>query len=111
MAARRLTCDPGASSDDGKVTFRLDASGSVDEGDIQRELMPVFYKLHPALDDATGRLKQQPDVRALLPLGPEFFLTSPDEHGFSHLGGIRVPVEAKDQFVRELRVLGWVVDA
>lgn len=110
MASRRLFCDPDTHTPEGKVTFRLDLSGTVGEGDIQSELLPIFYSLHPALDDESGRLKQQPDLRALLPLGPEFFLTNLDEQGVSHLGGIRIPASSKQQFVRKLLDLGWIVE-
>jgi hypothetical protein len=110
MASRRLFYDPGAHTPDGKVTFRLDLTGAVGEGDIQSELLPIFYSLHPALDNESGRLKQQPDVRSLLPLGPEFVLTNPDEQGDSHLGGIRIPASSTEQFVRKLLALGWIVE-
>jgi len=110
MASRRLILDVSETRRDEKATYRLDPSGPVDEGDIERELLPLLYKYHPALDDVSGKLKQEPGVRDALALGPEFFLSAPDEEAISRFGGVRLPVATRDAFVRDLRASGWVIE-
>src|SRR5574341_1061900 len=110
MASRRLIRDLADSRPDGKVTYRLDPSGPVEEADIERELLPLLYRYHPALDDLSGRLKEQPGIRELVPLGPEFFLTPPDENGISRFGGVRLPADVRAEFLEELRTKGWLVE-
>jgi hypothetical protein len=110
MASRRLILDLADSRPDGKATYRLDQSGPIDEGDIARELLPLLYRYHPALDDVTGRLKEEPGVRQLMPLGPEFFLSPPDEMSISRFGGVRLPSEVRRPFLEELRASGWVIE-
>lgn len=109
MAARKLTYDPTGDDPGNKATFHLEQSGPIGEAEIERELLPFLYKYHPALEEASGRLKRQPGVRELLSHGPEFFLTPPDEGGISHFGGLRLPHDVKEEFLRELREIGWVV--
>lgn len=109
MPSRKLTFDGTGGESGHKATFHLEQSGPIDEGEIERELLPLLYKYHPALDDTSGRLKQQPGVGHLMHSGPEFFLTPPDERGISHFGGLRVPYQVKDAFLSELRANGWDV--
>jgi hypothetical protein len=110
MASRRLSRGLADSRPDGKVTYRLDASGPVEEGDIEKELLPLLYGHHPALEDLTGRLKEQPGIRELMPLGPEFFLAPPDEKGISRLGGVRLPADVRTEFLDKLRAKGWLIE-
>jgi hypothetical protein len=110
MASRRLIRDLADPRPDGKVTFRLDQSGPIDEGDIERELLPLIYRYHPALDDVTGRLKEEPGVRQLMHLGPEFFLSPPNEMSTSRFGGVRLPEDVRRPFLEELRASGWVIE-
>jgi len=73
-------------------------------------LLPLLYRYHPALDDVTGKFKEQPGVRQLMPLGPEFFLSRPDEKGISRFGDVRLPSDVKLAFLEELRASGWVIE-
>jgi hypothetical protein len=106
---RRLVRDPSADAGDGKVAFRVELSEGLDEGEVERQLLPLLYKFHPALDDTSGRLKQELGVRALMSKGPDFYLTEPDADGVSHFGGVRIPVQDQQSFLAELRALGWSV--
>ena len=110
VPSRKLTFDPTFDAPSDKAAFRLEQLGPIGEAEIERELLPYVYRFHPALDDATGRLKQQPGVRELWSQGPEFFLTQPDERGVSHFGGLRVRFAIKDAFITELRAAGWVIE-
>lgn len=110
MPARKLTFDPTGYAPGNKAVFHLEQNGPLGEGEIEQELAPLLHKYHPALDDQSGKLKQQPGVRELVSLGPEFFLTPPDASGVSHFGGIRLPYKVKDAFLAELRANGWQVE-
>jgi hypothetical protein len=109
MPSRKLTFDPTGDEPGNKATFHLEQSGPIGESEIERELLPLLHKYHPALEAATGRLKQQPGISQLRHSGPEFFLTSPDAGGISHFGGLRLPYAVKDAFLSELRATGWEV--
>jgi hypothetical protein len=110
VPSRKLTYDPSAGGPGGKATFHIEQLGPIGEAEIESELLPLLYKYHPALEDASGRLKQQPGVRELMSIGPEFFLTPPDDRGVSHFGGLRLPYAVKEAFVSELRASGWIVE-
>ena len=109
VPSRKLTYDPTDGAPGGKATFHLEQLGSIGEAEIERELLPFLYRYHPALEDTSGRLKQQPGIDRLIHEGPEFFLTPPDERGVSHFGGLRLPFDVKDAFLRDLRAGGWEV--
>lgn len=110
MASRRLIRDSSESRTDGKVTYRLDPTGPIDEGSIEQELLPIVYRHHPALDDVTGRLKQRPGVRDLMVMGPELFLAQADQGGVSLLGGVRLPPSLRAAFLNDLKANGWVIE-
>ena len=110
MPSRKLTFDPNGIGPADKATFRLEQSGPIGEAEIQGELLPLLYRYHPALEESTGRLKQEPGINRLMGLGPEFFLTSADEGGVSHFGGLRVPHDVKDALLGDLRANGWEVE-
>jgi hypothetical protein len=108
MPIRRLVRDHHEVNTNGKLTYRLPEIEG--EKEIFEELMPLIYKFHPALDDTTGRLKQEPGIPENLLQGPELFLTSPDLDGFSHIGGIRIPENDTKLFLGDLRLLGWIIE-
>lgn len=108
MPTRRLIRDHHADNADGKLTYQL--ASFEDEKEIFDELMPLIYKFHPALDETTGRLRQEPGSSGKLLLGPDLFLTDPDSNGFSHIGGIRIPEKDTQLFLDDLRLLGWSVE-
>lgn len=78
VPSRKPTYDPTADEPSGMVRFILEQSGPIDEAEIERELLPLLYRHHPALEESSGRLKQEHGVNRLMHSGPSFFLTGPD---------------------------------
>jgi len=108
-AVRRLVRDPGADTGGEKLGFRFELSEDVDEDEVERQLLSLVYRFHPAFDEATGSLKEGPGIRELKLKGPEFYLLAPDADGIARFGGVRIPAQDKDAFLAELRALGWSV--
>lgn len=108
MPIRRLVRDHHAVNSHGKLTYLLPEIDG--EKEIFEELMPLIYKFHPALDETTGQIKQEPGIPEELLQGPDLFLTSPDSDGFAHIGGIRIPEISAQLFLADLRLLGWVIE-
>ena len=92
------------------VRFVLEQSGPIDEAEIERELLPLLYRHHQALEESSGRLKQEPGINRLRHSGPSFFLTGDDGGGVSHFGGLRLPRHVKDAFLHDLKLNGWEVE-
>jgi hypothetical protein len=93
-------------SENGRVRFALEAGAEVSEADVASELTALVFAVDPALDSETGRLipgRRGSEIRTSL------FLTPPDDHGISHVGGIEC-AEADVEFVaRHAQARGYVV--
>jgi hypothetical protein len=103
MPARELTAEMTAQ---GRVRFKLRLEGPVSEADVAAELTAILQTADPALESDTGRLvpgKRNGEIRTNL------FLTAPDAHGNSHLGGIECHAAEADLVVSLAEARGYRV--
>ena len=77
----------------------------MDEQLLHDQLLPIFYKVSPALDDTTGRLIPG-HKKDELHIGSHFILSELDEAGLSHIEGIFTHCLLLNDLVSELSKLG-----
>ena len=80
----------------------------IDEQLLHDQLLPLFYKVTPGLDDETGRLIPGHKIDETL-LGPHYLMSDIQEDGLSHTEGISVHSSLLNDLVSELSKLGHTV--
>ncbi len=93
-------------------TIRLPVKNKRDlnEQIFHDQLLPIFYKVTPGLDDDTGRLIPGHKIDETL-IGPRFLMSEPMEDGLNHIVGITVHDSMFNDLVSELSKLGHTVES
>lgn len=95
--------------EDGNYLLMIVPNQNVDEHLLEKELLPIFYRVNPGLDNKFGKLLPGYKIDTVNSLGPQWIISGPHEDGLSHLAGISVHPSQLDDVIHELENLGNTV--
>lgn len=105
----KLTFELKDRIENGHYWLMIGANQIYDEQELVSDLVPVFNRVDPSLDDQTGRLLNGQMYSRYFDSGPRWILTEPDSEGIRHRIGISVHPQFLDRLITELNSIGYQV--
>ena len=93
----------------GNSEFRIfiASNQSFDEEELDHHITPLFHRVNPSLDDATGNLLSGLCLSQCFETGPKWILTEPGSDGVCHRMGISVHPRLLDELITEMGLIGY----
>ena len=103
----KLTFELKDRIENGHYRLIIGSNQVYDEQELGSDLIPVFHRVDPSLDDLTGRLLDGQMYGRYFDSGPRWILAEPDPEGIRHRIGISVHPQLLDRLITELNHIGY----